>query len=86
MSKWEIVVDRVIKFLKETLPGLLAAFAFGKSMGDKKLSKTQAKLDEAELKLEYKNNEDAIDKKYSNMSDGDIVSSAIKGPGSKQNH
>lgn len=86
MSKFEIVLDRVIKFLKESLPGFLAAYFLGKASAQKKVSDTEAKLAETELKLEYKNNEDAIEKKYSGMSDDDIISDAVKGTTSKHDN
>lgn len=78
MNKWDAVVDSIIRFIKETLPGLLAAFSFGKSIGNKKINKLESKLAETELQLEYKKNEAEIEKNYSNKSDHDVIESIIK--------
>lgn len=86
LSNFELFLDKVFKFIKETLPGFLAAYFLGKASKQKEVSRAEAKLAETELKLEYKNNEDAIEKKYSGMSDDDIISDAVKGPTSKHDN
>lgn len=75
---WAEVINKILSFLKETLPGLLAAFSFGRSLGNKKIHELESKLESTELKLDYKNNEAKIETKYSNMSDSDVIESVTK--------
>lgn len=75
MSK---VVSQILAWLEKTLPNILAAFMAGFKLGEKGKHKVEAELDETKLKLKLKENELANEKKFSGLSDSDIILDAAK--------
>jgi hypothetical protein len=79
------------KFL-DWMERFATAFAFfflGKRVGSQEKAQLQNELDEANLNLEMRDNQDEVDAKFSGMSDSDVIDDAIargrkpKVPGSK---
>lgn len=76
---WAQLLDHALTFLEKVLPGLLAAFIGGYSIGKSKSSSVQKELQETKLKLKYKENEDAVEKDFAGLSDRDIIERAASG-------
>lgn len=76
---WAQFFDHALTFLEKVLPGLLAAFIGGYSIGKSKSSSVQKELQETKLKLKYKENEDAVEKDFAGLSDRDIIERAASG-------
>jgi len=76
-AEWAPVVQNVLEFLEKILPGLLAAFIGGYSIGKSKSSSIQKELQRTKLNLKYKENEDAVEKDFAGYSDSDLIEHAI---------
>lgn len=69
-------MKKFIDALKEIMP-LLAAFFWGKSMGDKKTTELEVKLEGAELELKKKENEALVKQELDKLGSDSIVARAI---------
>jgi hypothetical protein len=66
---WDKVVDRVLGWLENHLPGLLAAFGLGYKVGSSESNELKKKLSNTELKKEYLENEIAVKDRNRNIPD-----------------
>ena len=78
MNPWASVVEKVLRFLEEKLPSILAAFSVGYSLSKGRLEDAERKLKCLQLKLRYKDNEDEVRKELSGLSDRDVIRHALE--------
>lgn len=71
-------IDKVLEWLKVNLPGWIAMLGIGYKIGTKHEQDMQVKLDETELKLKHKENEDAVRNRFAGKSNADIIVDAIE--------
>lgn len=74
-GSWQQVVEKVLEWLKTVLP--LALFSAIVRYYRRKTWFAERKVEQKELELKMKDNEDEVEKKYANMDDADIVRDAI---------
>lgn len=71
------LLNSIVQFIKR-LPSLMVAFGIGKKIGENNLNKAKIEALDAKIEMDKKQNELDVEKKYSGLSDSDVIDSAIE--------
>lgn len=77
------ILNRILEWLEKYLPGLIVAFGLGYKKGKSEELNLRKEILDLETKQKRLKNQNAVEKKYTNMSDADVVDSIAKRPGNK---